>query len=192
MRNHSSEAGFTLIELLVVVTVIGIIVSIAILSLGVLGDDRQLRVEARRVSTLLAAAQDEAVMQGREFGLEISTQAYRFVEFDPFQERWLELQTDDIFRSRQLPDNQEFELFLEDKRVSLAGELSKLAAEDIPGLNSTARKYAPQIMIFSSGETTPFELHLLRPAQQQSIVLQGDVLGGIEIMTASELADARR
>jgi type II secretion system protein H len=69
VRNRCFSAGFTLIEILVVVTVIGIIVSIGLLSLSVLGDDRQLRIEARRIATLLASAQDEAVMQGREFGL---------------------------------------------------------------------------------------------------------------------------
>ena len=104
MSNRCRAPGFSLIELLVVVSVIGIITSMVLLSLGVLGDDRQLRVEARRISSLLELAQDEAVMQGREFGLEVMLSSYRFVEYDAFQSRWVELIGDDTFRLRQLPE----------------------------------------------------------------------------------------
>ena len=100
MRPRSFHAGFTLIELLVVVVVIAVIVSIGVLSLGTLGDDRMLRREVYRIGSLLEVAQDEAVMQGREFGLEIMRNSYRFVEFDPFQRIWTEIGTDDQFRFR--------------------------------------------------------------------------------------------
>ena len=70
MSIRRRASGFSLIELLVVISVIGIITSMVLMSLGVLRDDRQLRVEARRISSLIELAQDEAVMQGREFGLE--------------------------------------------------------------------------------------------------------------------------
>lgn len=192
MRGRSNKAGFTLIELLVVVTVIGIIVSIALLSLSVLGDDRQLRIEARRISTLLVAAQDEAVMQGREFGLEVMRNSYRFVEYDPYQARWLELQIDDIFRARQLPDDLEFDLLLEDKLILLSTEAATIAAPDAAAANASSKKYAPHIMIFSSGESTPFELRIMRRAQQQVVILQGDIMGAIDIMTVDEQADAMR
>jgi general secretion pathway protein H len=192
VRGRSNKAGFTLIELLVVVTVIGIIVSIALLSLSVLGDDRQLRIEARRISTLLVAAQDEAVMQGREFGLEVMRNSYRFVEYDPYQARWLELQIDDIFRARQLPDDLEFDLLLEDKLILLSTEAATIAAPDAAAANASSKKYAPHIMIFSSGESTPFELRIMRRAQQQVVILQGDIMGAIDIMTVDEQADAMR
>lgn len=192
MRGRNHNAGFTLIELLVVVTVIGIIVSIALLSLSVLGDDRQLRIEARRISTLLVAAQDEAVMQGREFGLEVMRNSYRFVEYDPYQARWLELQSDDIFRARQLPDGVEFDLLLEDKLILLSTEAATIAAPDAAAANASSKKYAPHIMIFSSGESTPFELRIMRRSQQQVVILQGDIIGAIDVMTVDEQADAMR
>lgn len=192
MRGRNHNAGFTLIELLVVVTVIGIIVSIALLSLSVLGDDRQLRIEARRISTLLVAAQDEAVMQGREFGLEVMRNSYRFVEYDPYQARWLELQSDDIFRARQLPDGVEFDLLLEDKLILLSTEAATIAAPDAAAASASSKKYAPHIMIFSSGESTPFELRIMRRSQQQVVILQGDIIGAIDVMTVDEQADAMR
>ena len=192
MRNRSCSAGFTLIEILVVVTVIGIIVSIGLLSLSVLGDDRQLRVEARRISSLLAAAQDEAVMQGREFGLEVMQNSYRFVEYDPYQARWLALEIDDIFRARQLPEGLEFDLLLEGKKVLLGAEAATIADPDSSNLGSKNKKYAPHVLIFSSGESTPFQLRIARRSEQQIVILEGDVMGAIEVMTADEQADALR
>ena len=192
VRNRRHAAGLTLIELLVAVTVIGIIVSISLLSVNLLRDDRELRDEARRIGTLLAAAQDEALLQGREFGLELMRSSYRFVEYDPYETRWLEMRDDDIFRPRKLPDGMEFELRLEDKPVVLKTEAAVIDDPDKPTVSASSRKYAPHIMIFSSGESTPFELRIAQQSQQQAVFLQGDVLGAIEVMSAEEQADAMR
>ena len=182
VRIRGLPSGFSLIELLVVVSVIGIIVSIALLSLGVLGDDRQLRIEARRIGSLLEVAQDEAVMQGRDFGLEVMLNSYRFVEYDPFQLRWVELLTDDIFRFRQLPEDIEFDLLLEDKAVLLENDPQEIEDPDAT--------FAPHILIFSSGDSTPFELRIIKRSQQEVVILRGDLTGAIEVLTESEEADA--
>ena len=70
MTTYRLNKAFTLIELLVVISIVGIVLSVAILSLGVLGDDRELREESRRFIALVQVVQDEAVMQGRDFGIE--------------------------------------------------------------------------------------------------------------------------
>jgi general secretion pathway protein H len=192
VRIRCNSAGLTLIELLVAVAVIGIIISITLLSLNVLGSDRQLQDEARRVVTLLEAAQDEALMQGREYGLEVMRTSYRFVEYDPYQVRWLAMSDDDIFRARNLPDGMEFELLLEDKLVSLKAEAAVIADSDATDVNASSKKYAPHIMIFSSGEATPFELRLAETSRQQVLFMEGDLLGNIDVLTADEQADAMR
>jgi general secretion pathway protein H len=190
MRHRSFQSGFTLIELLVAVVVISIIVSIGLLSLGVLGDDRQLRREAFRIGSLLEVAQDEAVMQGREFGLEVLLSSYRFVEFDPFQRRWAELQTEDVFRARQLPEGIEFDLLLEDKSVLLKIDAEDLSEEDKEKNSNSKNEFAPHILIFSSGDSTPFELRIVDRAREYTVILTGDLAGAIEVMTESEKADA--
>jgi general secretion pathway protein H len=190
MRHRSFQTGFTLIELLVAVVVISIIVSIGLLSLGVLGDDRQLRREAFRIGSLLEVAQDEAVMQGREFGLEVLLSSYRFVEFDPFQRRWAELQGEDVFRARQLPEGIEFDLLLEDKSVLLKIDAEELSEEDEEENSNSKNKFAPHILIFSSGDSTPFELRIVDRAREYTVILTGDLAGSIEVMTESEKADA--
>ena len=190
MRNRSPQPGFTLIEILVVIVVIGIIVSIGLLSLGVLGDDRQLRREAFRIGSLLEVAQDEAVMQGREFGLEVMLTSYRFVEFDPFQRLWAEVQADDVFRARQLPEGIEFDLYLEDKSVLLEIDAEDLSDPDAKDNSNSRDEFAPHILIFSSGDSTPFQLRILDRERDYSVILTGDLVGSIEVMTESEKADA--
>ena len=190
MRNRSFQPGFTLIELLVVIVVIGIIVSIGLLSLGVLGDDRQLRREAFRIGSLLEVAQDEAVMQGREFGLEVMRTSYRFVEFDPYQRLWAAIQTEDVFRARELPEGMEFDLLLEDKSILLeidAEDLSDLESED---QSNSRNEFAPHILIFSSGDSTPFQLRIVDRERDYTVIMTGDLTGSIEVMTESEKTDA--
>lgn len=186
MNPRGRPFGFSLIELLVVIVIIAIVSSIAVLSLGLLGDDRELHEEARRMSSLVEVAQDEAVMQGREFGLELMVDSYRFVEYDPYSNRWGEILGDNIFRTRQLPEDVEFELFLEDKRVLLEFEPADLDESDNDDYRDLSASYAPQIWIFSSGDMTPFELHFLRKIADQSVVLRGNQIGAIEFVNDDE------
>lgn len=190
MRVRSHQPGFTLIELLVVVVVIAIIVSIGLLSLGVLGDDRQLRREALRIGSLLEVAQDEAIMQGREFGLEIMRSSYRFVEFDPLQRRWADAPADDIFRARQLPENVEFDLRLEEKSVQLKLDAVDLSESEKDRERDSRKDYAPHVLIFSSGDTTPFQLRLIDTQHDHMVILAGDITGKIDVLTESEEQDA--
>ena len=62
--------GFTLIEVLVSIVIVGILISVAVVTLSLASDDRALREEARRFMTLMDVVQDEAMMQGRDFGIE--------------------------------------------------------------------------------------------------------------------------
>jgi general secretion pathway protein H len=186
MSIRHRASGFSLIELLVVISVIGIITSMVLMSLGVLRDDRQLRVEARRISSLIELAQDEAVMQGREFGLEVMVSSYRFVEYDPFQLRWVEIIGDDMFRFRQLPADIEFDLLLEDQIIVLDMDPEQIEDPDSNDISRSTETYAPHVMIFSSGDSTPFELQIVNRSEQQKVIMRGDLTGAIEVMTETE------
>ena len=179
MNRSSRTRGFTLIEILVVITIIAIVLSIAVLSLGVLGDDRDLRREALRMMALVGVAQDEAIMQGREFGLEFTQNGYRFVELDPLLGAWNEIIGDDTLRSRQLPEATELELFIEGQRVLLNTELAQFDDPDEED-NDRIESYAPHVLIFSSGDMTPFELRIVEPDRNQDVVLESDILGEIK------------
>lgn len=119
-------------------------------------------------------------MQGREFGLEVMADAYRFVEYDPLVNQWGELIGDDTLRLRQLPEDIEFDLFLEGQRVLLDPEPASFEDPQDTANRDLAETYAPHIFVFSSGDMTPFELHILRLTDRQSVVLQSDLLGEIK------------
>ncbi len=180
MQTYNRTAGFTLIEILVVVVIIATILSITLLSFGVLGNDRILRTEGQRVAALIELAQDDAVMQGREFALEFMTAGYRFVEYDALTGQWFEIPGDDTLRLRTLAEDLELELYLEDKRVVLDSDSMSLEG-NADGLDSVATdNYSPHLLVYSSGDTTPFELHIVRRYDDQLFIVRGDALGGIE------------
>jgi len=180
MSTLQKTRGFTLIEILVVVIIIAIISSVALMSMNLIGDDRELDTERKRLATLIEVAQDEAMMQGRELGLELMTSTYRFVEFDPFAAQWTEIRDDELFRLRQLPDGMEFELYVEGKRIILDNDPKEFEDPDKAGMSLAIESYAPHVFVFSSGESTSYEIRLIRPLNDQQLVMRGDVLGNIE------------
>jgi general secretion pathway protein H len=182
MCPHHRQAGFSLIEIMVIVVIVGILISVASLSIGIAGGDRALKTEADRFTALATVALDEAALQGREFGIELMTAGYRFVEFDGLTGQWAEVPGDDTLRLRQLPDEVEFELYLEGKRIVLDDDPAKFEDADDNSLSLRGKTYAPHLLIYSSGDTTPFELHLLRSFDDLTIALRGNALGGIEII----------
>ncbi len=182
MPAFRKEHGFTLIEILVVVIIIATISGIALLSMNLIADDRELDVERKRLATLIELAQDEAMMQGREFGLELMTSTYRFVEFDPFAFQWSEVPGDDVFRLRRLPEGMEFELYVEDKRVILENDPKEFEDPEDENMSLTVKTYAPHVFVFSSGESTSYEIRLRRPLNEQQLVMRGNVLGEIELV----------
>ena len=98
MSGNRNARGFTLIELLVVIVIVATVTSIVVLSTGLIGEDSELDTERRRLATLIETVQEEALMQGREFGIELMQSAYRFVEFDPLTRQWMEVPFDDLYR----------------------------------------------------------------------------------------------
>jgi len=181
MRLHGRSGGFSLIEILVVIVIIGIVMSIAMLSITLAGGDNQLREEARRMVSLVDVARDESLLQGREFGLELMQGAYRFVEFDPLTRQWSEIIGDDTLRLRQLPEELELELFVEDRRVMLKSDPTRMTSEeeDRPGIE----RYAPHVLIYSSGDMSPFEIHFVRRIDDSLLAVRGDFAGQLEIVT---------
>ena len=83
---------------------------------------------------LIETVQDDAMLQGREFGIEFMTSSYRFVEYDPFTGQWAEVPGDDLYRIRELPPGIEFELFIDEKRIPLETDPKQLADPDVRAL----------------------------------------------------------
>lgn len=186
MRTSRFDRGFTLIEILVVIVIVGTVLSIAMLSFGVLDNDRDLQTEAKRFVALMEVAQDDASMQGREFGIELMTAGYRFVEYDALAERWADVPGDEILRLRSLPEQVEFELYLEDKRIVLSDDPATFDDPDEQSKRSATDVYTPHLLVYSSGDATPFELHVWRLFDDSRVVIRGDALGLVEFVNPDE------
>lgn len=195
-RLASSRSGFTLVELLVVIVIIGIALGFVMLSPGLLGGtDRVLDEEARRLESLVELAEDEALMQGRDFGLEFLQGGYRFVEHDPLSGEWFEIEGDEFLRPRELEEGLAFELFLEDRRIELASQAADIgdgededeeddengAARDERDRADEEEDYAPHVLILSSGDVTPFNLAIVRESDRAEVVLATNAAGELEI-----------
>ena len=180
--------GFTLIEILVAILIVGILVAAAVVSLNLAPTDRELRQEARRFMTLMDVVRDEAMMQGREFGIEFQRASYRFVEYDPLAASWAEVPEDDALRLRILGAGLEFDLLLEESRVLLDQNPKALENPDDDRPVADVERYAPHVLVYSSGDITPFELHIARDSDRMTVGMQADLLGNIDFIEDDDLA----
>jgi general secretion pathway protein H len=164
--------GFSLLELLVVVTIIGIFAAAAILSMGIIGQDRFIEREAIRLRTLVELLQEEALMESRDYGIWFNASGYRFYVFDYERALWMQAAQDRILGSHDLADGLSLTLAVEDRDIRLPVSLDT-RSEDPP---------EPQIIILSSGELTPFEIHFLRPPSETGISLTAQLDGRLEMV----------
>ena len=168
IRTHRDQRGFTLLEILVVVIIIAIIASVAILSIGVLGNDREMELETERLTDTIALLQEQAQLEGRDYGLRIEGAGYEFLRYDGFEQRWTDVGEDPWLRPRELPPGLTFELEIEGRLVLLHKP-------------ARAEARTPQLMAYGSGDVTPYRLTLARRDTGRRVTLTGGADGKIEI-----------
>ena len=156
--------GLTLVEILVVVVLIGIILSLATLSLSTAGPQVKMREEGRRLLRLMELARETAIFESRELALVMDEEGYRFQELRARQ--WQDITDDEVLRARKLDAGIRMRLRLEATEVSFG--------ED-EGVNP------PRVFLLSSGEATPFELQLEADGSGWRYLLVGDSLGHFEL-----------
>lgn len=163
--------GFTLIEILVVVVIMAVVISLAVLSIGVTGRDSQLDEETRRIEGLVGLLHERALLEGRDFGMRIEPSAYEFVVYRPARDSWQRMDQEQEFRHRELPKGLTFQLQLDSQTVVLK-PIDRTLSSDQAAPN-------PQLAIAASGEGTPFHLTLLRVETRAQASVDGDALGKI-------------
>jgi general secretion pathway protein H len=146
------QRGFTLVEVLVAVVIIGIMVAAVTLSGALAFGDRDLETERDRLLALFDHLRDQGALQNREYGLRIHEDGYQFMAFDGRTGFWF-YEGDDLLRPRKLPEGLTVDLWVEGQKVELPQE----EAEEVE-----PEALAPQVLLYSSGELTLFELELRR------------------------------
>jgi general secretion pathway protein H len=164
-------SGFTLLEVLVVVVIIGIITSMAVISVNVLGGDHEMQQEAERLQAILIQSREDAMLQSRDLGLRLDETSFEFLEYDGRTERWRPVVGDPLLRERALPPGLRLRLRLEDRDVKLK-----------PREPATERDAIyPHVILQASGDVVPFDVIFSRDGTDEKRRVSGTVEGRIEL-----------
>ena len=182
----NDNRGFTLFELLATLVIVGIIVSVAVLSIGDNQAEREKRI-ATQLATLAQLARETALFNAEQLGLSFWQKGYAFYrleqkQFQPSTDasetdskeapaKWQPLSDDPQLRPRELPDDIVLSLYLEGLKV----KLSPLPKEDAK----------PQVFILSSGEVSAFEVRIGDGAGSE-VSLEADAIGNITMAVLDE------
>ena len=109
--------GFTLIEVLVVMVLIGIIISMASLSLNPRDETELLKQDVKTLQALLHLAREEAIIKQRLLGLVFNKKGYQFVYWQHTDKTWQALDstqnTKAIWRKRDWQQAWQWDLSVE-------------------------------------------------------------------------------
>ena len=175
-----SARGFSLLELLLVLVVVGLIATLAALSVG--SGSRRINMDAAvgQFADIAAYALEQAEFSGIDMGLLLSVEGGRYryqwlqrnpIALDSPVLGWLPAPFDeDAYGPRFLPEGLEPRLAVEQTEVPLPA-----AAEEAP----------PQVVFFASGETTPGAITWL-DAESGEVLweTEWDLLGRISTVSA--------
>ncbi|VAW91789.1 General secretion pathway protein G [hydrothermal vent metagenome] len=153
--------GFTLIEIMVVIAIMGIMLGLGMFAFGDGGLSDKLEQESQRLYGLIKLAQEESILQSKELALELDRDGYVFKQL--YDDKWVDITADKIFRKRSLTAGIELSLEVEDVKLVL---------------NSIKEENEPiRIYILSSGELTPFDITLKITDLEQFFKITGQANG---------------
>ncbi|TAH45372.1 MAG: type II secretion system protein GspH [Gammaproteobacteria bacterium] len=155
--------GFSLIEILVVIVIIGVLALAVTLGVASASTERQLTRESERVQALIEHACMQSELTGREIGLRIDDAGYAFFQLG--FSGWTDGALGNELRPRTWVQGMLVRLRRDGREVRLA----QSAAEP------------PQIVCFSSGELSPFELQLALGDAAVNYEVRGDASGKVSL-----------
>jgi len=143
--------GFTLLELMVVIALIGIVLGVAGLATGQ-SPGRQARQEAGQLLQLIQQLREQAVLEGREYGVRLAGSEYQVFRLEPSGWR-------PAGSAHSLPEGLQIRLEQEGQRLNLEGTVA-----------------APQLLMLSSDEISQFVLSFVS-AKQSWLSIVSDGIG---------------
>lgn len=140
--------GFTLMEIMVVLVLMGILTSLAVLSVGGGPRDR-LAEEGQRLAALVELQQQEAILTGEIRGVQFGRQGYAILTLDE-QGTWGPPEATDTLIRHELPEDITLGLWVDNRPAPLE------------------KSSFPQVLLLNSGEATEF-VAVFSLAEDQSL-----------------------
>ena len=113
--------------------------------------------ETENLTSLIELSREEAIMQSRDYGIELLEDGYQFLEYIPTLESWKITTNDNLFRERKFSPNIQYDLFIENNAIEINQKQS-----DPNNIDELNLERVPHILILSSGDLNPFSLRLFR------------------------------
>lgn len=154
--------GFTLIEILVVIVLVGIIITVAMISIGNTQSGK-LKEDMRRLLQIMRLVHEEAITNQQTLAVKFSPHGYAIQRYENKGKIWVSVTDPAIFRPRKLDEDYEIKLVQDGLGVSLTD------------------KDGGKILMYSSGEITPFTLNISLPDSDVHYHLSGDMMGTLKI-----------
>ncbi|MGC8520940.1 MAG: type II secretion system minor pseudopilin GspH [Steroidobacteraceae bacterium] len=153
--------GFTLLEMLVVLAIIGIVTAGVLLSLNLGGHDPALKTAGRRLVSLMHYARGQAELQTRDYGIVFDAGGYEFVVFSEQHDQWRAATGDSALRPRRLPAGVHLKVVVDGRTVRLKKRPT-----------AHAEALAPQVVLYSSGDLSSFEVSLERAGTHRGFLIK--------------------
>lgn len=163
----AKERGFTLVEILIVIFIISIVTSVALLTISK-NENRQMELFAGELAQSVTLAAEQAMLQPAILGLSIYPSSYHFASYlppvDGKKYQWVPLQ-DKLLGKHGIPDGMEV--------------IVQVEAPQKAGKKKEDLKNAPQIIISTNGDMTPFKIYIGKKGKNPRYLIQGDVNGSV-------------
>ena len=178
-RDHAAlfagSGGFTLLEMLVVLVIMGIIVSVATLSIH--SGENQAEIEANRFAVLVRLAQEQAILTTAEYAVQFEPGSYFFVRL--VKGKWGGIEDDEVLRRRSLPEEIELEIVLDGEKAAITPPVEDQTAFD---------QQIPRLYLLSSGEFSPFSVTFLNRFARIAMAVRGTMLEGVTVSEIETLS----
>ncbi|RLV60781.1 type II secretion system protein GspH [Parashewanella curva] len=185
-----SQQGFTLLEIMVVVLLMGLMAATVTLSFNTSTPEQKLEKKAKQFMATTELVINETILSGQFLGIVIEPDGYHYVVYHDSQ--WQPLTNDRILTERKLDDGMSLSVVVDGLPLKQSDEdrSDDIFENDDDKFNidesvqPKKKLPTPQIMLFPSGELSPFELTFAMRDQQgneHDQLVAGDALGRLTL-----------